>query len=273
MFAHQVLTSMESSVSHTLHVTTEESGTILSVNASAHKDLSPTVPLAFDAPLDNSMPTEDATAQMELSSMELNALSELLTNVSAFQTPTGTELTVSASQASQPTETHASVTVSSLETSVKDVRQSQTQSGPTESVNATMDTPKLTVFAQSLPPSQSNATSELTSTLNSKSAFHVLMDAFHARLAMIALNADLTTISMQGLDFVLKFVVMERDTLLNVMMETTLTVMDAARIAKSKSASHVTEVHQLPETHAAPFSHQPFQLKTEVNQDFTERSF
>ncbi len=139
---HQVLTSTESSVSHSLHVITEESGMIPSVNVSAHKDLSPTVPLVFDAPLANFILTADATAQMEPSSMELNVPSKPWTIVSAFQTPTGMELTVSASQASQPTEIHASVMVSSLETSAKDVPQSQTQSGPTESVNATTDTPK-----------------------------------------------------------------------------------------------------------------------------------
>lgn len=99
------------------------------------------------------------------------------------------------------------------------------------------------------------------------------MDASPARLATIVLNVDLTTLLTLSLDFVLKFVVMERDTLLNAMMETTSIVMDAARIAELKSASHASVVRQLPEIHAAPFSHQPFRLKTEVNQDFTERSF
>ena len=57
------------------------------------------------------MPTEDASAPMEPSLMELNALSELLTDAFPFQIPTGTELIAFASQDSQPTETHASVTV------------------------------------------------------------------------------------------------------------------------------------------------------------------
>ncbi len=128
------------------------------------------------------------------------------------------------------------------------------------------------MFAQSSLPSQLNAMSVLSLILNSKSAFHALMDVLHARLATIVLNADRTTLLMPKPDFALKSVVMERDTLLNVMMETTLMVMDAARTVESKSASHATEVHQLPKTHARPFSQQPFQLKTKANQDFTERS-
>jgi hypothetical protein len=128
------------------------------------------------------------------------------------------------------------------------------------------------VFAQLSLPSQLNATSVLSLILNSKSAFHALMDVLHAKLATIVLNADRTTLSMPRPDFVLNSVVMERDTLLNVMMETTLMAMDAARTAESKSVSHATEVHQLPKTHALPFSQQPFQLKTKANQDFTERS-
>ena len=84
---------------------------ILSVNASAHKDHSPTVPLAFDAPPVNFTPMEAATAQTEHSSMELSALSDPLTDASAFPTPTGTELIVSASQDTQPTEIHVSAMV------------------------------------------------------------------------------------------------------------------------------------------------------------------
>jgi hypothetical protein len=271
--AQQVLTSMELSVSHTHHVITEEYGMTLLVNVFAHKDLFQMVPLVFDVPLDNFMPMEDATAQMELSSMELNVPSEPSINVSAFQTPTGTELIVFVSQAFQPVEIHVIVTVLLLETSAKDAPQSQTPSGPMESVNVTMDTPKLMVSARSSLLSQLNATSQLSSILNSRNVFHALTVVFHAKLVMIVLNADPTTLLMLRLDFVLKSVVMERDTPLNVMMETTSTVTDVAEIVESKSDSHATEVHQLPETHAVPFSHQLFQFKTEVNQDFTERSF
>ena len=156
---------------------------------------------------------------------------------------------------------------------MRDVPQSPTLSGPMESVNATMDTLMLTVFAQSSLPSQSNAMSELISILNSKNAFHALMDVLLAKLATNVLNADLTTLLTPNPGFAFKSVVMERDTLLNVMMETTSMVTDAAKIAELKSDSHASEVRQLPETRAVPFSHQPSQLKTEVNQDFTERSF
>lgn len=58
------------------------------------------------------MPTVDAIVQMVLSSMESNAQSKQLTTVLEFQILTGTELTVSASQVSQLTETHAIVMVS-----------------------------------------------------------------------------------------------------------------------------------------------------------------
>lgn len=155
---------------------------------------------------------------------------------------------------------------------MKDAPLSPTLSGPMEFANATTDTLILTVFAQLSLPSQLNAMSELISILNSKNACLALMDVLPVKLATIALNADLITLLMPNPDFVSKSVVMEKDTLLNVMMETTSMVMDAAKIADLKSDSHASEVHQLQETHAVLFSHQPFQLKTEVNPDFTERS-
>jgi cell division GTPase FtsZ len=114
---------------------------------------------------------------------------------------------------------------------------------------------------------------ELSSILNFKSAFHVQTDVLRVRLVTIALNADLITLLMSNLDFALKSAVMEKDTLLNVMMETMSMVMDAARIAESKSASHALEVHQLQKTHAVLFFPQTFQLKAEANPDFMERSF
>jgi len=78
---------------------------------------------------------------------------------------------------------------------------------------------------------------------------------------------------MPKLDFVLKFVVMERDTLLNVMMETTLMVTDAQKIVTLRLDSHVMAVHQALKTAVQLFFHLSSQLKTEVNQDFMERSF
>lgn len=74
MFVHQVLTSMESSVSHTLHVKTEESGTILLVNVSVQQEPFPMVQSVFDVLLVNFTLVEDATAQMEHSLMEFNVL-------------------------------------------------------------------------------------------------------------------------------------------------------------------------------------------------------
>lgn len=78
---------------------------------------------------------------------------------------------------------------------------------------------------------------------------------------------------MLNLAFVLKFAVMERDTLLNVTMETTLMVMDVQKIVTLKSDSLVMAVHQALKIAVQPFSQLPFQLKTEVNQDFMEKSF
>ena len=78
---------------------------------------------------------------------------------------------------------------------------------------------------------------------------------------------------MLNLAFVWKFAVMERDTLLNVMMETTLMVMDVQRIVTLKSDSLVMAVHQALKTAVQPFFQLLSQLKTEVNQDFMEKSF
>lgn len=60
------------------------------------------------------------------------------------------------------------------------------------------------------------------------------MDVLHARLATTVLNVDQTTILMSEVDFVLKFVEMEKDTLLNAMMEITSMEMDAVKIVKLK---------------------------------------
>jgi len=67
-----------------------------------------------------------------------------LTDVLEFQTPTGTELIVSASQVSQPPETHATALVSSWVIIVKDVLQNQTQFSPTVFANVIMDMLMLT---------------------------------------------------------------------------------------------------------------------------------
>lgn len=114
---------------------------------------------------------------------------------------------------------------------------------------------------------------ELTLIPNFKNAFHALMVVLHARPVMIVLNADQTTLWMLNQDFVLKFVVMEKDTLLNVMMVTTLMEMDVQKIVTLKLDSHVMVDHQALKTAVQPFFQLPSQLKTEVNQDFMEKSF
>lgn len=78
----------------------------------AHQVHSQTEFHVLNVPQVNFMLTVDAIVQMVLSSMESNAQSKQLTTVLEFQILTGTELTVSASQVSQLTETHAIVTVS-----------------------------------------------------------------------------------------------------------------------------------------------------------------
>ena len=78
---------------------------------------------------------------------------------------------------------------------------------------------------------------------------------------------------MPKLDFVLKFVAMEKDILQIAMMEIMLMGMDAAKIATFKSDSHVTVDLQVLKTHVLLFFLQPYQLNQEVNQDFTEKLF
>ncbi len=129
-----------------------------------------------DVLLANFMPTVDATVQTDFSLMEPPVLSRLSINVLEFQIPTGTELTVSASQDLVLPETHAIVKESSLETIVKDVPPSQTQSGETESVNVTTVMLMLTVFVPSRLLSALPAMLVLSSIHNSKSVFHALMD-------------------------------------------------------------------------------------------------
>jgi len=115
--------------------------------------------------------------------------------------------------------------------------------------------------------------SEHSLTANFKNVSHALTDVWPAKLVTTALNADLTTLLTLCLDSVLKFVEMERDILLNVMMKTTLMGMVAARIVELKSVSHASAVHQLPEIHAVLFYQLPFQYKTEDNQNFMGRLF
>ena len=130
-----------------------------------------------------------------------------------------------------------------------------------------------TVLALLSPLLVLNATSELTSILNFKNVCHALMDALPARHATIVLNADQIMPLILKADFALKFAVMQRDTPQSAMTEITLMVMDAARIVELKLDFRASAVHQIQETPAALLCHLLFQLKTEVNQDYSERSF
>ena len=64
---------------------------------------------------------------------------------------------------------------------------------------------------------------------------------------------------------------MVKSILLDVMIATTLMVMDAAEIATFKLDSHVMVDLQAQKIPAQPSCHQLFQSKTEASQDFTER--
>lgn len=77
---------------------------------------------------------------------------------------------------------------------------------------------------------------------------------------------------MLKLDFVLKFVVMEKDILQTVMTEITLMVTDAVKIVNFKLVSHVMGDLQALKTPVLLQFQLYFQLKTEDNQDYLEKS-
>ncbi len=77
---------------------------------------------------------------------------------------------------------------------------------------------------------------------------------------------------MLKLDFVLKFVVMEKDILQTVMTEITLMVTDAVKIVNSKLVSHAMGDLQALKTPVLLQFQLYFQLKTEDNQDYLEKS-
>ena len=137
--ALQALTIMESNVYHTLHAIKAKSGMILFPNVSALPALSTMVSNVLNVPQDNSTLTEDVSALMEHSLMDLSVNKELLTNVLVLPTPTGTELTVFASLATPTTKMPVSAKVSSWETTVRDAPQNLTQSSETEFANVILD--------------------------------------------------------------------------------------------------------------------------------------
>lgn len=156
---------------------------------------------------------------------------------------------------------------------MKDVLPSPTHYGPMEFADVITALLMSTVLALLLPLLVLNATSELTSIPNFKNVCHALMDVLPVRHATIVLNADQTMLLIQRAVFVLKFAVMQKDTPPSAMMEITSMVMDAARIVELRLDFHASVVHQIQETLAALFCHLPYQFKTEVNQDYSERLF
>lgn len=133
---HQDLITTVSDVSHINLAIKEKSGMINNLNAFALIALSSMVLNVLNAPLVNNMPLVDASAQKELSLTEFNVPLELLINVFLLPIPTGTELTVSASQDLPQIATNVSAKVLLSEIIAKDALPSLTQSGETEFVNA-----------------------------------------------------------------------------------------------------------------------------------------
>ncbi len=76
---------------------------------------------------------------------------------------------------------------------------------------------------------------------------------------------------MLKLDFAFKFVATEKDILLNAMTEIMLMVMDAAKIVKPKLDLPAMVDLQIQKTSVVLQFQLSFQLKTEGNQDFTEK--
>lgn len=73
---------------------------------------------------------------------------------------------------------------------------------------------------------------ELTFKFMNKNAFCVQMGAQHAKIAMIAINADLNTLSICLQNHAYKFVETPKDFHFNVTTETTMTAMDAVQTVK-----------------------------------------
>ena len=86
-------------------------------------------------------------------------------------------------------------------------------------------------------------------------------------------NVDLIMSSMPRVIFVFKYVVMQRDTLQTVMMETMLMEMDAAETAILKLDTHVTVDLQTQLTPVAQPCPQSFLSKKEDNPIFMEKLY
>ncbi len=106
ILVHLELIIMVSNVFHICPAKTEEFGTILLVNVFVQQDHSQMELYVLNVLLDNFMQMEDAIVLTVHSLMEFNVQQKAQINVLEFQTLTGTEHIVSASQDSQQTGTH-----------------------------------------------------------------------------------------------------------------------------------------------------------------------
>ena len=106
--------------------------------------------------------------------------------------------------------------------------------------------------------------------VNFKNVYHVQMDVLVVKTVMIVHNVGLIIIYIQ-VDFVLKYVVMEKDIHLVVMMEIIIMEMDAPMTVKFKLDSLVMEVHPILKICVQLYYQQKFHLKIEDNRDFLER--
>jgi hypothetical protein len=89
-----------------------------------------------------------------------------------------------------------------------------------------------------------------------------------AEIVMIVVNVDLIMFFKLKLDYVLKYVVMEKDILQVVMMVIILMVMDVVKIVKYKLVIHVMVDQPTQEIHAQVFYQVKSHSKIKVNQDF-----
>jgi hypothetical protein len=121
-----------------------------------------------------------------------------------------------------------------LELFVIDATQNQIPPLSMEYVNVIMDSSILMEPAFHQFQSILIAPQELISIIKLKDVFHAQMDVSDVLVVMPVPNVDLNILSFHLPDFVNKFVETDLDSLYHVMMETMLTVMDVASLAKLK---------------------------------------
>jgi hypothetical protein len=160
-----------------------------------------------------------------------------------------------------------------LELIVINVSPNQIQLLSTEFVNATMDMLILMEHAFYQLLLISHATQGPFSIIKSKDAFHAQMDVSDALVAMLAPNVDHNTRLFHQLDYANKFAVTDSDTLYHVMMETTSTATDAAKIVKSRSGFHAMEDLQTAKTLVPKLFQVQLPLLHQANLTYMERLF